>query len=526
MRVVPALLLSVLCASLLGLAVSPAIAAATATETEVDTAIAKAVAFAASQHDPATGEPPAHERTSFYSGEWLASGYAAAGLSAADVRIAANPSFQDFLFDGEMAGFWDEPFPIPAEYTGRLILVAHAAGIDTSRVSATQNLPARMIEALKPSAGGFGEPNTFSTAWGTLALESTPMPKWSLAPMLAYLRGDQHADGGWSFHGVGEGEPSNPDITAAALGALCGGGVPAYDPTVSTGFAYLRGLLVDETGAIEHPEFGPNVDSASFTVNALDACGVDPQSSAWTTADGKTPIDFILSLRDAEGGFEFFAGEPWFPPSTGHALRALSGRGFVVGPAPRQDPAQPPTRPVPAVAAVTPVPHVLAIELASGNVRLCRVTAPVGAPLSEVLGVARTASQPAGCVTSFSVSAGEVTEIDGVAAEGEDEAWLARLDRGAAAVAAGQPVGFGDTISLRRGPRPPDGAAGDAEGLRGQAGAAGQAGLPGKSGKRGARGRRGKPGRNAAIVCKVRHRRAGKAKVRCTVKHRGGRPAS
>ena len=438
-----------------------------ATQAEIDAAIAKALAFAPAQQDPATGEPPGHERTSFYSGEWLSSGYAAAGLSTADVRTAANPSFQDFLFNDEMAGFWDEPFPIPPEYIGRLILVAHAAGIDTARVSATQNLPARMIETLKPWAGGFGEPATFSTAWGMLALESTPLPRWSLAPMLAYLRGDQHADGGWSFYAADEGEPSNPDIAAAAIGALCGGGAPAYDPTVSAGLAFLRGLLVSETGAIEHPEFGPNVDSASFAVNALNACGIDPQSSAWTTEDGKTPIDYILSLQDAEGGFAFSAGEPWFSPSTGHALRAIAGRGFVVRPAPRQNPAQPTVRPVPAVAAGTPVPHVLAIELAPGNVRLCRVSAPVGAPLAEVLEAARTDSQPTGCVASFSASEGEVTEVDGVSPEGADEAWLARLDRGAAAPAGEQAVGFGDAISLRRGPRPPAGAAGASAGPSG-----------------------------------------------------------
>jgi hypothetical protein len=505
------------------MAISPATAAATSSQAEIDSAIAKALAFAPAQHDPATGEPPGHERTGFYSGEWLSSGYAAAGLSAADVRVGTNPSFQDFLLNDEMAGFWDSPFPIPPEYTGRLILVAHAAGIDTARVSTTQNLPARMVEALKPWAGGFGEPNTFSTAWGTLALESTSMPKWSLAPMLAYLRGDQHADGGWSFYGVDQGEESNPDISAAAIGALCGAGVPAYDPTVSDGLAYLRGLLVDETGAIEHPEFGPNVDSASFTVNALDDCGVDPQSSAWTTADGKTPIDYILSLQDVEGGFAFFAGEPWFPSSTGHALRALAGRGFVAGPAPRQDPAQPTVRPVPTVAAGTQVPHVLAIELAPGNVRLCSVAAPAGASLTEVLAAARSGSQPAGCVTSFSAPGGAVTEIDGVAPEGAGEAWLVRLDRSAAAVAGQQPVGFGETISLWRGPQPPTDAVGVSSGSSGQPGPAGQRGLPGKPGKRGARGRRGKPGRNASIVCKVRHRRAGKPRVRCTVRHRGAR---
>lgn len=512
MRAVPTRSLSALCALLMTLIVLPTTASA-ATQAEIDSAISAALAFAPAQHDATTGEPPAYDRTSFYSGEWLASGYAAVGLSAADVRTAANPSFQDFLFD-EAAGFWDSPVPLAPEYPGRLILTAHAAGIDTSRISAGQNLPAELIGTLEPLAGGFGEPNTFSTAWGTLALESTPIPRRALAPMLSYLRGDQHADGGWSFYRVGEGEASNPDITAAAVGALCTAGVPAYDPTVVDGLAYLRGQLVKETGAVEHPEFGPNLDTAAFTANALYACGIDPQSSAWTTADGKTPIDFILSLQRLDGSFPFASGEPWFPPSTGHALRALAGRGFLAAPPHRQDPTLPSVRLVPSVAAGTPVPHVLAVELAPGSVRLCSVTAPVGAPLAEVLAAGRDDSLPAGCVTSFSFSGGAISEIDGVAPEAGGESWLVRLDRGVAAVAADQPVGFGQVVSLWRGPAPPVAPAGEAP--------ASPAGQPGSTGPPGKRGRRGKRGRNASLVCRVRHRRSGKRKVRCAVKHKKG----
>lgn len=538
MRAVQATLRSALCALLIAFAVLPASAAATSTQGEIDTAITKALAFASAQGDAATGEPPAYDRTNFYSGEWLASGYAAAGLSAADVGAAPDPSLQDFLF-GELAGFWDGPSVLAPEYTGRLILIAHAAGIDTARISPTQNLPAELAATWKPTAGGFGEPNTFSTAWGVLALRTTPLPTWALAPPLAYLRVDQHPDGGWSFYPLAAGEESNPDITAAAVGALCAGGIPAYDPTVSDGLAYLHALQVKETGAILNPEFGENIDTSSWTVNALNACGIDPQSSAWTTADGKTPIDHILSLQLAEGGFAWVEGEPWFPPSTGHALRALAGDGFAVGPAPRQDPAQPTVRPVPAVEVGTPVPHVLAIELAPGNVRLCDVTAPVGASLTEVLAAARSDSQPAGCVSSFLASEGEVEEIDGVAPEGAGETWLVRLDRGSAAVAGRQSVGFGDVISLRRGPAPPDEAGGDgggpagasadstgaAAGPPGQPGVAGQRGPRGRAGKRGARGMRGKPGRNASITCTIHRRRSNKPKVRCGVKHRSSRAA-
>jgi hypothetical protein len=538
MRVIPATLLSALGALLIAFAGLPASAAATSTQGEIDSAIAKALAFATAQGDAATGEPPEYDRTSLYSGEWLASGYAAAGLSAADLGSAPDPSLQDFLF-GELAGFWDDPSVLAPEYTDRLILVADAAGIDTARISPTQNLPAELAATWKPAAGGFGEPNTFSTAWGVLALRTTPLPVWALAPPLAYLRADQHPDGGWSFYSRATGEESSPDITAAAVGALCAAGVPAYDPAVSDGLAYLHALQVKATGAIFNPEFGENIDTSSWTVNALNACGIDPQSSAWTTADGKTPIDHILSLQLAEGGFAWVAGEPWFPPSTGHALRALAGYGFAVGPAPRQDPAQPTVRPVPAVAAGTPVPHLLAIELAPGNVRLCEVTAPVGASLTEVLAAARGDSLPAGCVTSLSTAGGEIEAIDGFAPEGTGEAWLVRLDRDAAAVAGQQSVGFGDVISLRRGPVPPADPGGDPDDQAGasadqtsastappaQPGAAGQPGPGGRPGKRGARGMRGKPGRNASIVCRVRHRRSGKPKVRCTVGHKGARAA-
>ena len=514
MRAVPVSLSSALCALLVSLAALPT-AAWGASQGEIDDAITKALAYAPTQQEPTTGEPPGYDRTSFYSGEWIASGYAAAGLSAADVKTGASPSLQDFLF-GEMAGFWDDPTPLAADYTGRLILVGHATGIDTARVSPTQNLPAELIARWKPLVGGLGEPNTSATAWGTLGLRTTPLPGWALQPALSYLRADQHADGGWSFYPVAEGEESNPDIAAAAIGALCTAGAPAYDPVVRAGFAYLHGLQVKETGAIEHPEFGPNIDTSIFTVNALDACGVDPQSSEWTTADGKTPIDHILSMQLAGGGFAWATGEPWFPASTGHALRALTGAGFSVDPPGREDPALPSVRPIPAIATGTPVPHVLAIELAPGNVRLCSVTAPTGAPLTEVLAVAQESPVPAGCVTSFSLAGGEVTEINGVAGDG-DERWLLRLDRGAASVAAAQPVGFGDVVSLRLGPDP--------HGDQGPPGPVGQVGAPGPAGAPGAPGPRGRPGYGAKRRCKARVVRRGKRRSRCAVKrhrHRRG----
>jgi hypothetical protein len=488
----------------------PASALATSSPTEIDAAIEKAIAFSAAQQDPATGEPPGYDRGEIlYTGEWLASGYAAVGLSPADVAAAGGPSLQDFLYS-EAAGVWSDPTALIApENAARLNLIARAAGIDPARVSADQNLNAELIGEWQPTSGGFGGMATYDTAWGALALAGSPLPQWGLAPFVAYLRGDQHFDGGWSANRRAEGEASNPDTTAVAVGALCTAGVPAYDPAVIAGLAFLHGLLVDTSGAIEHPENGLDLDTTAWTVNALNACGIDPQSSDWTAADGKTPIDFLLSLQLESGGFPWLEGESWFPPSTAHALRALAGKGFAVAPAPRQDASSPLVRPVPAVPSGTPTPHVLAIELAPGAVRLCTVTVPVGATLLELLAAAKAGGQPAGCVSSFSASEGVVAEIDGISPPGTGETWLARLDRGATSPAAAQTIGFGDLVSLRVGPTPATPAPPTTPGTPPTA--------SGPTGPAGPEGKPGRVGRGAAIVCKVKKRHR-KRHLRCYVK--------
>jgi hypothetical protein len=506
----------------------PAVASATATQSEIDTAIAKAAAWAPTQQDPASGEPAEYDeyKTETYSREWIATGYAAIGINAADVRSGANPSLQDFLA-GEYAGFWNSPSLLAPENANRLILSASAAGIDTARVAADQNLPAELAGRWNPASGGFDE-GSYVGAFAILAMRTAPLPAWALAPALADLLRGQHEDGGWSAAG-GAAEASEPDTTAVAVAALCAMGAPAYDPGVAAGLAYLQGQLVNATGAV-HPEYGDNLDTTAWTVSALDTCGVDPQSGAWTTAAGKTPIDHLLSLQvqggEDEGGFGYESNaEPPNLYSTGDALRALAGAGFAVAAPARQDPSLPAVRPTPAVAAGTPVPHVLAIELAPGNVRICAVTAPAGAPLTDLLAAAKVGSQPPGCVTSFSASANAVESIDGVAPESADEAWLLRLDRGTSVVAGDQPVGFGDLVSLRLGTGLAatgggTGAAGPAgpPGPSGPTGASGIAGPSGPQGERGVRGPRGKPGRNAEIACKVKHRAHRKGKVRCRVK--------
>lgn len=528
--------MSALGAAVLCLAVLPAAAMATASQGEIDGAVAKAVEYVRGQQDPASGEPFGFEHGSF-SSDWVATSLAAAGISPADVHGAGpgSPSLQDFLFGDYSSEFWTggaaETFTTVSNYE-RATLVAHAAGLDPARLAAGANLPAQIAERWNPAAPAFGEPNTTNTVFGVLALKAAAVPLWALAPVASYLRQSQHDDGGWTFSAsatpVAKAEASEPDMTGAAIAALCETGIPPYDPDLAAALSYLHGLLVDSTGAI-HYAFGDNSDATAWAVSGLSACGIDPQSAAWTTPSGKTPIDHLLSLQlqsgPEEGGFGYADTSEANLYSTQDALRAIAGGVFSAAPASRSNPADPSVRPAPAVPNGTLVPHLLAIELAPGNVRMCKVTAAAGAALTEVLSAARASSKPAGCVTSFTVSGGVVRSLDGVSPGGEDEAWLARLDRGSQAVAGEQPVGFGDAIALRLGREPgsdegapsdtgPPGPAGPA-GALGSSGPVGPAGKPGPAGKRGPRGR---PGRGAEIVCRLRARHSKARRVHCSVK--------
>jgi hypothetical protein len=530
--------MSALCASLLTFAALPASALATSSPAQIDAAIGNGAAYIRAQQNLASGEIA--DFGSFGS-DLTATALAAAGVNAADVRgaVPGAPSLQDFLLGAYSAEPWHEDPPLGAvtDYE-RATQVAYAAGLDPARLSAESNLPAQIAGRWNPAAGSFGEPSTNSTVFAILTLVQAPMPDWALAPAVSYLRQSQHDDHGWNYPAaatpLARATPSDPEMTAAAVAALCEAGVPAYDPSVASALAYLQGRLVEATGAI-HSDFGDNSDTTAWAVSGLNACGIDPQSPAWTTAMDKTPIDHLLSLQVAAGpeagGFGYENTDEANLYSTQDALRAISGGAFVPPAPAREDSSLPRVRPAPSVADGTSVPHVLVVGRSPGNVRICKVTAPAGAALTQVLAAAKAHSDPAGCVTSFSVEGGEIASIDGAAPANEDEAWLLRLDRGHEAIAGEQPVGFGDLISLRLGASPsgnqgpqsepgpagPQGQTGH-DGAAGKAGATGPRGRTGATGRRGERGPKGEPGRNATLTCKSRHRAGGRRHLRCSVR--------
>ena len=527
-----------------------------ASEAEVDVATAAAATYLRAKIG-ASGEPGDPEggivfENSRFSADWAAIGLAAAGVNAADAT-GGGPSLQDFI-DAEYgggSGWWaGPPSSLAPEEWARGALVAHAAGLDTSRVSAGLNLPARIAGDWSPATGGFGifagASFPWPTAMGLLGLAASPTPRWATAPVIARLRAQQESDGGWSEVGY-----TRAEMTGTALAALCEAGVPTYDPAVTAAVGYLHGKEDPANGAIE----GANAESTAAAVIGLNACGIDPQSAEWRPSGG-TPIEYLLSLQAASGpgagGFSFEAGEGPNLYSTSWATVALAGDGWIVEPPPREDAALPTLRSAPTVAAGTPVSHLLAIEAIPGNVRMCSVEAPSGASLGELLLDAREETfptYPTGCMRSFSYADGRLTALNGDEPEDADQSWVLRLDRGAAAVAGEQSIPFGDVVSLRveatpasggagsPGPAGPSGPSGEAgatgpagstasAGATGATGATGPAGSTGATGPRGPRGLMGRPrgkskaGNGANRACVIHRAGAKKRTARCAVRRK------
>ena len=493
-------------AACIGACAAGAPAAGAATGAQIRDALAEGADYLETKQSAVTGG------FSGFGGQQVPSALSAAGRHPADVSAGGGPSSQDFLVSTLTAADWTEPTtPALAGNTGhdvgqfeQAILQSYAAGLDPSRLAADQNLIAQL--AALYDDGSYGDPADFNFAtFGLLALNRVPVPDFVRARTIEVIRANQHNDGGWGFTQsvtpADQAQPSGVDETGASLAALCEAGVPAGDPAVRGGVNLLRSRLDLGTGGFD-PGFGANTDSNALAVNGLNACGIDPQGPSFTGPGGETPLDFMLSLQvdDAsadDGAFRSNSGAgPFDGPnvfSTQDALRALAGEALSADPPVRATPTDPRHRALPAVADGTTVPLALAIDDGAGNVSFCRVTAPSGAPLSQILAGADT---PAECVTEVAYAGGELRSLNG--ARG---AWVMRIDRGGEQVAVAQAIRFGDIVSLRR----VSGA--------GTEGGGGPAGAPGPAGPQGKRGPRG---REARVTCRLKEV-DGKQRVSCRV---------
>ncbi len=438
----------------------PATSSATSTAKEIKTSKSNGVAyFEAAQL--ADGSFPG------FSADWALGALAAAGTAPADVKQTggsadARAYYRELFGD---TSTWPGEEPSVTEFA-RAALNAYAAGIDPARVSATQNLIAQVASGYQTAAPGYyGGASNFSGAlFGLLALADAKtrsghqrVPQALLDKSIAVVRANQHDDGGWTFEKA-EGnakklaEPSEPDETGAAMAALCAAGVPNTDTSVAKGESYLAGDLIASSGAFNAP-FGANTDSNAWAVQGLNACGIDAQGAGFTTAMGKTPIDFLISQQVAGGGFKYEAGESEANEySSQDGLRSVSGGGFTAKPpAAKAGP-----RWVFESSFETGVRSLLTLVVDDGTaaLKVCSVSLTSEASsttLAAVLEAAQASSTPAACVTGLQPASGNgaITQLNGSPSPAEPR-WGVSIDGGKEKPAKrATKIKLGDTISLR-----------------------------------------------------------------------------
>ncbi|HST54486.1 MAG TPA: prenyltransferase/squalene oxidase repeat-containing protein [Solirubrobacteraceae bacterium] len=380
-----------------------------------------------------------------FGGDWALTALAAAGVHPADVRTSpTDPSAQDFY-----ASLWTSTGAGgQATDAERAILTAHAAGLDPARLDEHTNFVAQLAAQFDGhQLGGAGATN--ADIFGLLALRTVAQPQIVLDTLATTIRAQQNADGGWNF--AYPASSSDIDVTGAAVAALCTAGATPGDPDVARALTFLRAKQDPASGGFASP-FGINTDSAAWILSGLNACAIDP--ATWSTAQGKTPVDFLLSQQNPDGSFQYNLGdgdENLY--ATQDAVRALAGAGFTADPPARADGISPRTRPLPAVAPGTLVPLTLVIDshgqLSGGSsVRMCAVTAPVGATVADFLQMAHEASAPSYCVSDLDTQAGEIARLNGIAPVAGSSAWHVSVNGAAPQRTTSATVGLGSTVLL------------------------------------------------------------------------------
>lgn len=402
--------------------------------------------------------------------DWAFSAFAAAGTHPVDVYPGGDPSKNArTVYQNQLsAATWPGASPVVTDYE-RGVLNAYAAGIDPARVSASRNLIADVIGYWQSgTVGYYGPPANFNgTVFAVLALAgaktqtgSARVPQRLLDLSVTTIRNNQHNDGGWNFSRA-EGNPSqlaapsDIDMTGAAMAALCVAGVPNTDADVVQAKTFLKSKLVNTTGAF-NSMFGANTDSNGWAVSGLNACGIPHQGPDFTTAAGRTPIDFLRAQQLSNGGFRY---QPSDTSPSGYAsvdaVRALGGGGFTAAPP------TPVTAGAPqwtAAGGFTPgTPAKVTLVVDNGTTVLpCAVTFTPTATtttLDTVLTAAGTSASPAGCVTGVtpSTGSGTITAINGLANTGTTTWKLSRDGATPTSATRGATVTVGDVIHLRYG---------------------------------------------------------------------------
>lgn len=443
---------------------APSAASATATPEEITSSINKGLTYLKGLQNSETGA------IAGFGGDWALTAFAATKVAAADVNKGEKATTDArSWYEGEVGAVGWPGGGASATDFERAALISYAAGIDPARVSKRQNLIAKVASYYQPESPGYYGSTFNATVFGLLALANTKttggvqrVPQVVLDQAVEAVKDNQHTDGGWTWEKAAGNEEalkkaSEPDMTGAAMAALCSAGVVNTDKSIVDAKTYLASIFEPSTGAFKSA-FGVNTNSNAWVVNGLKACGIDPQEAKFTGPNpGKrTPLNFLISQQlSPSGGFRYLtSGSTVNLYASQDAIRALGSGGFTaVPPTPKSGPQwKGVTQFATGEAETTSL--ALIVDDGASPLKVCSVSlAPKATTttLATVLDAAVAATTPAGCVTGFLPAAGEgaITQINGYPAAPAEE-WNLSIDGGAEVEAKrSTQINVGDTLYLK-----------------------------------------------------------------------------
>jgi hypothetical protein len=197
----------------------------------------------------------------------------------------------------------------------KLALGVSTMGLDPT-VFGGVNLIATMDGNYNGVTGSYGS-DLFDQAFFMLA--RTAAGETVPGAAVLYLINQQEVDGGWEF---AAGFGSDTNTTALAIQALRGAGITPNSPPMLDGLAYLDGAQNADGGFgfVGGSESDPN--STAFVIQALVAAGQNIDEGGPFAPNGNTPLEALLSFRNATTGAFQYAGED-SPFATYQAVPAL-----------------------------------------------------------------------------------------------------------------------------------------------------------------------------------------------------------
>jgi hypothetical protein len=258
---------------------------------------------------------------SFVDSAWIAMAITAAGEDPHDWQVGGN-SIVDYLAASAASA------SSATDYS-RMILAIVASGEDPTDFG-SRDFVSLLEATYDDGSQQIGDETSLNDdAFGIMALIAAGRTQSSqiVSDAADFLLDNQNGDGGWGWT---VGAASDVDMSGAIIMALISAGELASSAPLVSALAYIKSTQ-QSSGGFE--SWGStNAETDSWAINAIVACGQDPNGTAWGSTADNTPVDDLLTYQQAGGEFYFQDGLPgaWPAQTTAKALVALLGEFYPV----------------------------------------------------------------------------------------------------------------------------------------------------------------------------------------------------